>query len=75
MVDYGPCFCGCPAHEYDGHTCEEYLERLSDDPVGRCSKCGRATWDLSTLGMTCYMPQPSGAAEPSCSGVFRKAVP
>jgi hypothetical protein len=34
-----------------------------------CSKCGRMSYDLTSVGMICNMPQPSGER---CQGIFEK---
>ncbi|MCB2412368.1 DUF550 domain-containing protein [Demequina sp. TTPB684] len=38
-----------------------------DPPVGKCTKCGRSTWDKSSIGSVDHMPQPSGV---TCGGTF-----
>lgn len=42
-----------------------------DEPVGRCTGCGRQTWDTGMVSQTCYAPR--GRQGP-CHGFF-KALP
>lgn len=36
-------------------------------PISRCPICGRATWEIASVGMVCGMAQPDGT---TCGGVL-----
>jgi hypothetical protein len=40
---------------------------LASPKVGRCTACGRTTWDAASMGHQCLMTQPDGSR---CPGVF-----
>jgi hypothetical protein len=46
---------------------EELRSFMNQDPVARCSDCGRKTWDADSVGEACDFPQPDGTR---CTGRF-----
>lgn len=47
---------------------EPIAEAVTDQHLGRCTVCGRKTWDPASLGNLCRMLGPSPGT--TCSGVF-----
>lgn len=55
-----------------GHLDMDALAKLSAAPMGRCSSCNRATWELQAIQVTCGFRQPDGT---NCAGIMRRISP